>query len=178
MGDVKEGPFEDAIKGLFQHFFPVDALKNQKRFMRRDIHKPKRWSIRQVYERLEELNELLPWFPPGFEVSQKFDDNEISEIIEALAPTQWLGTLKVQNFDINAHSSIQLVEFLERLETAEQIWHNASGQKSTTSQQNDSQNTGSKQNAANTTNPRNNSNSKRSDQSSRGQKRRANTNLE
>eukprot|EP00978_Attheya_sp_CCMP212_P034105 scaffold141308_cov53-Attheya_sp.AAC.3 len=152
MGDVKEGPFEDAIKGLFQHFFPVDALKNQKRFMRRNIHKPK--------------------------PSQKFDDNEISEIIEALAPTQWSGTLKVQNFDINAHSSIELVEFLEWLETAEQIWHNASGQKSTTSQQNDSQNTGSKQNAANTTNSHTNSNSKRSDQSSRDQKRRANTNLE
>eukprot|EP00978_Attheya_sp_CCMP212_P003758 scaffold7969_cov56-Attheya_sp.AAC.2 len=28
MGDVKEGPFEDAIKGLFQHIFPVGALKN------------------------------------------------------------------------------------------------------------------------------------------------------
>eukprot|EP00978_Attheya_sp_CCMP212_P008113 scaffold18865_cov55-Attheya_sp.AAC.2 len=102
MGDVKEGPFEDAIKGLFKHFFPVDLSRSRK-----------------VYERLEELKELLPWFPPGFKASQKFDDTEISEIIESLAPTQWSGTLKVQNFDIKAHCSIELVEFLEWLETAE-----------------------------------------------------------
>ena len=144
--------------------------------MRRDIHKPRRMSIRQVYERLEELNELLPWFPPHFKSSQKFEDNEISEIIEALAPQQWSGTLKVQNFDINTHSSIELVEFFERLETAEQIWHNASGQKSTASHDNGGQNTSSKQNVDSMKSRA--QHSKRPSQSSRGQKRRASTNLE
>eukprot|EP00978_Attheya_sp_CCMP212_P003757 scaffold7969_cov56-Attheya_sp.AAC.1 len=56
--------------------------------MRCDIHKAKCWSIHQV---------LLPCFPPGFKASQKFNDNEISKTIEALAPTQWSETLKVQN---------------------------------------------------------------------------------
>ena len=45
MGDAKEGPFEDAMKGLFRHFFPADALMNQKRFMTHDIHKPRQMSI-------------------------------------------------------------------------------------------------------------------------------------
>ena len=53
MGDAKEGPFENAIKSMFRHFFLADALMNQKWFMRHDIHKPRQMSIRQVYERLE-----------------------------------------------------------------------------------------------------------------------------
>ena len=36
MGDAKEGPFENAIKSMFRHFFLADALMNQKWFMRRD----------------------------------------------------------------------------------------------------------------------------------------------
>eukprot|EP00978_Attheya_sp_CCMP212_P042843 scaffold268622_cov51-Attheya_sp.AAC.1 len=54
--------------------------------------------------------------------------------------------MKVQDFDINAHSSIELVEFFERLETAEQIWHNASGEKATANQTFDSQNSSKVQN--------------------------------
>jgi hypothetical protein len=54
-------------------------------------------------------------FPPDFKATQKFDD---SEIIELIAPSQWSGTMKVQKFDINAHSSIELIAFFERLGTA------------------------------------------------------------
>eukprot|EP00978_Attheya_sp_CCMP212_P015377 scaffold39684_cov70-Attheya_sp.AAC.1 len=38
--------------------------------------------------------------------------NDDSKIIELIAPNQWSGTMKVQNFDINAHSSIELIDFL------------------------------------------------------------------
>eukprot|EP00978_Attheya_sp_CCMP212_P006598 scaffold15314_cov80-Attheya_sp.AAC.1 len=76
------------------------------------------------------MNELLPWFPPNFNTEQKIDDLEISEIIEAFAPGTWSGTMKVQNFDINTHSSIELIEFFEWLEMAEQIWRSMSGQQS------------------------------------------------
>eukprot|EP00978_Attheya_sp_CCMP212_P020562 scaffold58987_cov50-Attheya_sp.AAC.2 len=110
---------------------------NQRRYMHRDIHKAKKWTIQQHYERLEEMNELLPWFPPDFKSVQKFDDLEISEIVESIAPGTWSGTMKVQNFDINTHSSIELIEFFERLETAEQIWRNMSGQQSTVDFHND-----------------------------------------
>ena len=71
--------FNAVIKTLTAHVFPMKALQQQKRYMRRFIRKPFDMKVQDFVSRMGELNEYLTSFPnatPGIPAS-KLPENEI-----------------------------------------------------------------------------------------------------
>ena len=124
---VTEDDVETILQELFKHFFPQKALARQKRYMRRNLRKPRSMKIREFVERITEMNEHLMHFPPANKTN-KLPPDEILEIVEFAAPNNWQRELHVQGLDFLSehHTLHDLVEFFERLETAEEIYDGAS----------------------------------------------------
>ena len=110
--------FEEALKGLISHVFPTKALTTQKRYMRRFLRKPREMKIREFMNRVVEINEYLPMFPP-YEEDSKLSNEEIMDIAEYATPAQWQKTMVMHGFDPITHTPTEFVEFCERLEYAE-----------------------------------------------------------
>ena len=58
LGNETNASFEEALKKLITYVFPKRALAIQKRFMRRDVKKPKNIKTRSFINRLVEGGEL------------------------------------------------------------------------------------------------------------------------
>ena len=117
-GNESNDNFELALRGLITHVFPRKALLNQKRYMRRYLRKPQDMPIREFMNRLTEINEYLPQFPP-FDGTNKLSVEEIMEIAEYATPNQWQKAMVLHGFDPSEHTPAEFVEFCERLEFAE-----------------------------------------------------------
>ena len=86
--------------------------------MRRYLRKPQDMPVREFMNRLTEINEYLPQFPP-FEENHKLSVEEIMEIAEYATPNQWQKAMVLHGFDPSEHTPAEFVEFCERLEFAE-----------------------------------------------------------
>ena len=65
------------ILGLVTYFFPVNALSNQKRAMRRGVRKPHILKVRRHADRMIDLNKYWDMFP-GAKISDKFFMTELN----------------------------------------------------------------------------------------------------
>ena len=126
MSDKNDANFTKVSNSLVEYFFPPNALITQKRYMRRFMRKSKATTIREFYVRVLEINNRCDSFPP-FGQNQKMATDEIKEIVEFAAPQSWQKELLRQGVDVTKKSIEELVDFFERLETAEQIYGSAGG---------------------------------------------------
>jgi hypothetical protein len=120
-GNENAETFEEGVKSLITHIFPVRALRIQKRYMRRYMRKPRDMKMRTYRNRVVELNNYLARFPSDFNDAQKIDDEEIVDILEFGTPNKWQYEMVRMGFDSATATSQQLVEFCERLEFTEEV---------------------------------------------------------
>ena len=108
--------FLETPRAVTAHVFPSDALKQQKRYMRRFMRKPPTMSVRNYVSRVTELNQLLTYFPPNYDAGQLLPGDVIREILEFSVPLRWQQHMIMQGFIPENKTVSQFVEFCERFE--------------------------------------------------------------
>ena len=73
--------------------------------------------IATVIERCDDLKYFL-----DYTAMNKFDDNELCDIVEFGSPPVWQNMMLIQGFDIINHTLDELVEFCEHLESVEELY--------------------------------------------------------
>lgn len=100
---------------------PYKVLEKQKRFMRRKMRKPNGMTTRLWVSHLERINmHELPLLPP-FRDGQRFREAEMIEIILFGIPNSWKSEMDRLDFDGFDHTIPELVDFCERMESAEEF---------------------------------------------------------
>ena len=106
------------MKDLISHFFPPKALQRQKRYLRRGMYKPRVTKIRYLISHIDNIFEYLKKFPP-FRAGKRLPEDDILKLVEFSPPKQWEKELIIQGFDSATQVLAEIVNFCERLETAE-----------------------------------------------------------
>ena len=110
--------FRTTLNEVTTHVFPKKALAYQKRYMRREMRKPRDMKTRAYVARVNEINAYLRLFPP-FDPDQELPDDKLMDIFEYSIPNTWQKQATIQGFDIMQHTPSEFVEFCERLESVE-----------------------------------------------------------
>ena len=109
------------MKDLISPFFPPKALRRQKRYISRGLYKIRNTKIWYWIYHIDELVEYLEECPP-FGTRQRLPEDYILKVVEFSPPKEWQQKLIIQGFDSATQGLTELVEFYERLETAEEIF--------------------------------------------------------
>ena len=93
----------------------------QKRFMRRFLRKPGGIKTREFVARVNEMNNFLREFPsPNEEAATALPEDEILDLLEFGVPNSWQKQFFMHQFDPQAHTVMEFVEFCERIEATEE----------------------------------------------------------
>ena len=112
--------FNEVMARLTEHIFPVHAYREQKRFLRRFLKKPKDWTAREFVTRVQEINSYLVFFRTETqEAAASLPEDELVEALYHAMPNSWRNTMVLQGFNYVNHTCIELLQFCERLETLE-----------------------------------------------------------
>jgi hypothetical protein len=101
------------------HFAPRDVLRQQHRYMRLHMKKPRTVSTRQYVGAVASLNETLTKMPPDFNDDQKLPDKDILDIMASKAPQSHKDLLTEHGFIAQTSTIDKFVELCERIETKE-----------------------------------------------------------
>jgi hypothetical protein len=158
--------FEATMQALATHIFPRNALANQKSWLRRSRQARKTNDLltRRWVARIQEINMMLPEFPPEFSQEQKLRSEDLIEILEYGIPNTWKAKMVELGFIPADHTPTEFVECCEKFESAEQmlgLTHNPKAEK-----QQDKQ--GSKPNSSQNGADNNSDSSKTSAKTSKG----------
>lgn len=109
----------DAKRHVLTSLLPSKIVAMVKRYLRRDCRKPADMKVRTYYQHLIRINnDELPTLPP-FAANQSLGDDEIVDILCFGTPKSWNREMDRQGWDPIAHTPREVVDFLERIETAE-----------------------------------------------------------
>ena len=114
--------FEVILNQMTSHIFPVNAYREQKRYLRRYVKKPKDLSVRDFISRVQELNNYLDKFPTDVEgvMGTRLPDDELKEIIYHAIPNSWRKQMTLQGFNYPTEDIVEMIRFCEqRLEAME-----------------------------------------------------------
>ncbi len=106
-----------ALRELKDEIFPNQALKVQKLWMRRNMKKPFKMSVRKYYSHVEQINGYLPSFPGGT-ADSVFSEPEIRELIEYSLPQSWQNEFDKQAF-VPTNDDVTRAVLLARAEAVE-----------------------------------------------------------
>jgi hypothetical protein len=113
-----------ALKATMTVVCPYKALEMQKRFMRRKMRKPADMKTRAYVNHLVRINmDELPMLPP-FDNNQSLSSDEIMDIVLFGIPKSWQSEMTRQGFDPFRKTLNALVDFCERMESAENFTPN------------------------------------------------------
>ena len=86
---------------MIKHAFPVYAFREQKRYLRRYIVKPRSMKLSSFISRPQELNAYLKEFPPDTEGQETapLPTYEIMDIIYHSMPNTWKNQMIEQGFN-------------------------------------------------------------------------------
>ena len=128
--------YNATIKSLTAHVFPLKALQQQKRYMRRFMRKPRELKVQEFVCRVGELNEFLLEFPtatPGA-IPTKLPEDEIMDILEFSVPASWQRQMEIMDFNPINETPQAFINFCQRLELHESA-SNGNGEKKKSSKQ-------------------------------------------
>lgn len=117
--------YDQCVKSLVSHVFPVRALVTQKRYMRHFVRKPLNENFRTYKNRLMDMNNELALFPPNFNITQKFDDDDLLDVLQYGIPNSWQKLLVRDDFDPYTGTLQDLVNLCEKFEFCESIGEQA-----------------------------------------------------
>ena len=116
---VTEVVVQTGLGKIIESLCPYKALEKQKRYMRRYMRKPADMTTRVYVNHIMRLNnEELPLLPP-FTNTQGLSNDELIDIILYGIPKSWVTKMDEHDFDPIASTIDQVVNFCERLESAE-----------------------------------------------------------
>ena len=104
-----------ALDALGKMIFPHHALKQQKRWMQRNMKKPKDLSTRKMAAAITKINNMLLRFPGATDAS-KFSDAEIVELLELSLPNAWRQALDLKGFIPMDKTKAELIKECEAFE--------------------------------------------------------------
>lgn len=108
-----------AIDDTLKQLMPHRVLPRVRRFVRRECRKPADMKVRRFYHHMQRINnEILPNLPP-FEAGQKFNNEELLDILLFATPKSWQREMERQGFDPISHELAPVVDFMERIELTE-----------------------------------------------------------
>ena len=120
-GNENNDNFLACIDDVTAHIFPARALQMQKRFMRRFLRKPAGVKTREFVARVNEMNNFIREFPsPNGEPATALPEDEILDLLEFGVPNSWQKQFLMHQFDPQAHTIMEFVEFCERIEATEE----------------------------------------------------------
>jgi hypothetical protein len=109
-----------ALRTTVKLVCPYKALEKQKRFMRRKMRKPADMKTRMYVNYLQRINyDELPMLPPFAGASQSLAVDELMDIVLFGIPKSWITEMDKQDFDPFTKSINRVVDFCERMESAE-----------------------------------------------------------
>ena len=111
---------KNGLQNVVTQAMPRKVLAKAKRDMRRYMRKPPNMKVRKYYAALQRINdEELPILPP-FKRHQSLTPDEVTDIILFGTPKSWQVEMERQGFDPLEHTIIDVVDFMENLEAAEE----------------------------------------------------------
>ena len=131
-----------AIGMMMTELMPHNCLARVKRNIRREVRKPVDMKVREYYHHLSRINnEEIPSIPP-FDAQQKFSPDEFVDILLYGTPKSWQKEMERQGFDPIQHTPMEVVNFMERIETAEdfdgqKVSHQSNNKKKSSSEKKD-----------------------------------------
>jgi hypothetical protein len=110
------------MQDVIRFMTPVHGLQRVKRYLRRYCRKPADMSVREYWANFARINdEEIPLMPPNFNNSQSLEADEVKDILLFALPKSWQSDMNKQNFDPFEGTVQELIEFAERMETAEAL---------------------------------------------------------
>ena len=93
--------FNKILLEMTKHAFSAHALREQKRYLRRHLVKPRSMKLRSFITRLQELNAYLEAFSPGTKGQETapLPADEIIDIVYHSMPTTWKKKMIEQGFN-------------------------------------------------------------------------------
>jgi hypothetical protein len=106
---------ELVMRSLATHVFPKNALATQKAWLRqsRQAHKTGNLLMRCWVARIQEINMMLPEFPPDFDNTQMMWPKDVTKIVEYGIPQKWKAKMVKMGFVPADHQPTELFEFYE-----------------------------------------------------------------
>jgi hypothetical protein len=113
--------FQPALHWVLQNLMPKNILQYVKRHVRRECRKPKDMKVRIYLQHLIRINtEEIPSLPP-FNEEQSLSADEIVDILLHGTPRSWQREMDRQGFAPLEHTPAEVVDFMERIEAAEEF---------------------------------------------------------
>jgi hypothetical protein len=110
----------DGMKQVVTYMSPHKVLTYQKRWLRRFCRKPAGMPIRTFANHVTRINnDELPMLPPFHGTAQRLSNDEIVDIVLNGIPRSWLKEMDKLGFDPIEYELTQVIEFCERMESAE-----------------------------------------------------------
>jgi hypothetical protein len=121
--ETKNEDFKAMMRELTKHIFLKNALANQKAWLRHSQKacKSSEMLTRCWVARIQEINMMLPEFPPDFDDTPKMRSEDVTEVLEYGIPQKWKTKMVETGFVPADHHPTEFVEFCERLESSEQM---------------------------------------------------------
>ena len=119
-GEETNEHYDAVMRDLVLYIFPRKALRIQKRYMRRQMRKPRDMRVRDFVARVQEINNYLNQFPP-FAAAQTLPEDEILDILESAVPNSWQKEFVRSGFDPIEHDIREFIERSERVELTESL---------------------------------------------------------
>ena len=107
--------FNKVLAEMTKHAFPAYAFREQKRYLRRHLVKPRSMKLRSFISRLQELNAYLEEFPPDTDGQETapLPADEIMDIIYHSMPTTWKNKMIEQGFNYYDSTIKEMTDLFE-----------------------------------------------------------------
>jgi hypothetical protein len=120
------------LYAILTYIAPHKALAKQKRWMRRNCRKPTNMSVRECTNNLRRINERELCKLPPFGADQILTGDELTDIVLHGVPRSWPREMEKQGFDPDTKTLVEIIQFCERMEEAEDFGVGRDAQKTKT----------------------------------------------
>jgi len=111
-----------ALNELMTGLVPNKVLQRVKRYLQRKARKPFDMNIKSYHMNIMHINsEEIPCLPPHFTETQSLAEDEIADILLYGTPKSWQREMDCQGFDPLMQTPMQVVAFMEWIETSEEL---------------------------------------------------------
>jgi hypothetical protein len=118
--ELNNDMIETALTDVSKNISPHRALEIQKLWMRRAIRKPKEMTVRKLVVIITKMNKSLTRFP-GASEDDKFDADDLLEIIEWALPVRWRATFDLDRYVPSLFDKARLIAEAEAIERSEAV---------------------------------------------------------
>ena len=116
---------DDVDAGISQvivYMCPYKGLQRVKRYLRRKCRKPDNMPVTEFINHFMRINDVeIPMMPPNFNDAQKLSVDEMIDVLMFAFPRKWQIEMERQGFDPLLGTVGTLIEFCQRLESAESM---------------------------------------------------------